>query len=68
MIKDEISDIYVVLSENNLLGDDDGPIVFEQFVRTASLENAKRFVSRLEPNYGKCRIAKLVFVDMGETI
>jgi hypothetical protein len=66
MTNDEFADIYVVVSENNLSGDGQGEIVFEQYVSTASLENAKIFASRVEPNYGKCRIAKLVFVDTGE--
>lgn len=64
-------DIYVVVAENNLphetFGhswvDDGGELVFEQYTKDASLENAKKMVDIVSNKYGKCRIAKLQFID-----
>jgi len=64
-------DIYVVVAENNLphktLGhswiDSGGEMVFEQYTKDASLENAKKMVEKVSERYGKCRIAKLQFID-----
>ena len=57
------NEIYVVVSENDITGDPEGPLVIEQYVRDATLQNAKKRVKLLEPVLGKCRIAKLVFDD-----
>lgn len=66
-------DIYVIVAENNQphkmpntekeFFDDGGPLVFEQYVRTADLENIKKRAEQLTPRYGKCRIAKLQFIN-----
>ncbi len=66
-------DIYVVVAENDQphkmpntekeFFDDGGPLVFEQYVRTADLESIKKRAEELTKRYGKCRIAKLEFVD-----
>jgi len=59
-----MGEIYVVVTENNKpYYDDEGPMVFEQYVRNADLERAKKFAKKMEPDYGKCRVARLVFVD-----
>ena len=67
------TDIYVVVAENDqpqgITGtdkyfiDDDGPLVFEQYTRQADLESVKERAERLQKLYGKCRIARLVFLD-----
>jgi len=65
------TNIYVVVAANNVpheswgekLIDDAGPLIFEQYVKTASLENAKEKASILTDRFGKCRIANLVFID-----
>ncbi len=64
-------DIHVVVAENDrpvrISGkefiDDGGPLVFEQYTRTADLESIKKRKKQMERRYGKCRIAKLVFID-----
>ena len=66
-------DIYVVVAENNQphkmpntkkeFFDDGGPLVFEQYVRTADLESIKKRAQKLTERYGKCRIAKLEFIN-----
>lgn len=68
-----MQNIYVVVADNdrpisltNLDEphvDDGGPLIFEQYVRTADLENIKKRRDQLSLRYGKCRIAKLVFID-----
>lgn len=72
-----MSDIHVVVAENDkpiqfreggsIHTDDGGPLVFEQYTRTATLENIKQRAKHLGANYGKCRIAKLVFIDEDES-
>lgn len=65
------NDIYVIVSENDqpfTVGgrtsyDDGGPLVWEQYTRTADLESIKKRVEYLGPRHGKCRIAKLIFLD-----
>jgi hypothetical protein len=64
-------DIYVVVAENDqphTFGgvehlDDGGPLVFEQYTRTADLESIKTRAKVMEGRHGKCHIAKLVFID-----
>lgn len=66
-----MTDIYVVVADNDqsrsISGvkyyDKDGPLVFEQYVKMASLENAKARINSLNGRHGKCRIAKLEFVE-----
>ncbi len=63
-------EIYVVVAENDqAMGlikykDESGELVFEQYTKDATLENAKQFIKRLDGNYGKCRIAKLEFIEL----
>jgi hypothetical protein len=59
-MKDEI---YVVVAENDITGDPEGPLVIEQYLRDATLQNAKKRAELLEPVLGKCRIAKVIFDD-----
>ena len=67
-------DIYVVVAENDKTHiingkeffDDCGPLVFEQYTKTSDFESIQNRARSLSRWYGKCRIAKLVFVD-GET-
>lgn len=69
-----MNDIYVVVAENDQpyrmpgrdepFFDDGGPLIFEQYTETADLENIKKRAEQLSAKYGKCRIAKLEFVDV----
>jgi len=66
-------EIYVVVADNDQphkmpnsdkpYYDNNGPIVFETYVNKASIKDAKVFSANLNGRYGKCRIAKLKFVD-----
>ena len=64
-------DIYVIVADNDKphkIGnepfyDDGGPLVFEQYVRTADKESIQKAITSLGGRYGKCRIAKLVFLE-----
>lgn len=68
-----MKDIFVIVAENdqphkmigrdNPLYDDNGPIVFEQYTNASDLETVKKRAKQLEGRYGKCRIAKLEFID-----
>jgi hypothetical protein len=62
-----MSDIYVVVCERDTYREDDGgrPIVFEQYIDgdCASLESAEKHRARLGNKYGKCRIARLEFIE-----
>jgi hypothetical protein len=70
---DTASEFYVVVAENDqphkmptrkeLFYDDGGPLVFEQYLRSADLESIQKRAEQLNKTYGKCRIAKLQFVD-----
>jgi hypothetical protein len=42
--------------------DDGGPLVFEQYVKSANLTDILKRKAYIEGTYGKCRIARLVFV------
>lgn len=69
-----MTDIHVVVTENTqphkigdreeLFYDDKGSMVFEQYVEDADIESIKNKAKSLEPRYGKCRIARLEFVDV----
>jgi hypothetical protein len=67
-------DIYVVVAENdkphmihgNEFLDDGGPLIFEQYTRNADLESIKKRQIQLSKSYGKCRIAKLQFIEEAE--
>ena len=69
-----MTDIYVVVAENDQphkmpnidepFFDDGGPLIFEQYTKYADLESIKKRAEQLTPRYGKCRIAKLKFVDV----
>jgi hypothetical protein len=57
--------IYVVVCQNDkphhIYGPDtDGPIVHEQYVRTATLENACKRAAAMEM-YGACRVGRIAF-------
>ena len=65
-------DIYVVVAENdqehkNFDGatskNDDGPIVFETYTRCATIDFARNKAKLIAGAHGKCRIAKLQFID-----
>ena len=57
------SDIYVIVADNDGVKDPEGPLIFEQYTRTADLASIKKRVEYLAGKYGKCRIARLVFID-----
>jgi hypothetical protein len=54
-------EVWVVVASNDGAEPNDGPIVFEVYVNTATRENAQRHAAALEKRYGPCRIARLVF-------
>ena len=60
-------EIYVVVAENDQphrgCYDPHGPLVFEQYTRSADLESIKMRRDQLQQSYGHCRIAKLEFID-----
>jgi hypothetical protein len=63
--------IYVVVAENDqpvrfgerVFHDDGGPLVFEQYTRHASLKQIRERAKQLSATYGKCRIARLQFIE-----
>lgn len=69
-------DIYVVVADNDQFHkmpntekpyyDNKGPLVFETYVYDASMKNAATFITGLRGRYGKCRIAKLDFIETKE--
>jgi len=70
---DKDKPIYVVVAENDQphkipnseapFFDESGPIVFEQYTRLADFESIKSRAKQLSGKYGKCRIAKLEFIE-----
>lgn len=59
--------IYVVVCQNDKAHprwgvDAGGPLVHEQYTRTATLENARDRCAVME-QHGACRVARLVFED-----
>jgi len=63
-----MKDIYVVVAKNNLIDpihgkDENGEIIFETYTKDATLEKAKEKIKILNNRYGKCRIAKVIFLD-----
>lgn len=68
-----MSDIYVLVADNDQLHpmpyngkpyyDDGGPLVFEQYTNAADIDSIKARIARLKGRYGKCRIARLEFID-----
>lgn len=67
-----MKDIFVIVAENdqpfNLstgkkVFDDSGPIVFERYTRNADYATTVKDRASLGGRYGRCRIARLVFVD-----
>jgi ABC-type molybdate transport system substrate-binding protein len=64
-IIDATKDYYVVVCENDQphprFGlDDEGPIVYERYLKYASKAEATEFIECVK-EHGKCHIAKLVF-------
>ena len=62
----EIKDCYVVVAEKG--ASDGGGIVFEQELHNADYESIKKRIVQIKNyypkyDYGKCRIAKLMFID-----
>lgn len=64
--------IYVVVAQNDeerqrrngaTCIDRDGPLVFEQYTRTATLENANARAAQIERGYGPCRVGRVIFED-----
>jgi hypothetical protein len=55
------NDIYVVVCDND--SDPRGRIVVEEYVADATLENAQKRCRNFEKKFGKCRIAKLQFIE-----
>ena len=63
-----MTDIYVIVAANDKPHKDfgidpNGEIVFEQYTKTATLDRVSKHAKQLESSYGKCRIAKLVFLE-----
>lgn len=63
-------ELYVLVSERDVYHDvpNSRPIIWEQHIDhgEASLEGIKRRQERIGDRYGKTRIARLVFIDIGE--
>ncbi len=69
-----MSEIYVVVAENDQphkmknrdepFYDDGGPLVFEQYTKSADLDSIKKRAAQMQIKYGKCRIARLDFIDV----
>lgn len=57
-------DMYIVVTDND--GCDGGPMAIETYIDKASMKNAKAIIDRLGGRYGKCRIAKLNFIEINE--
>lgn len=64
--------IYVVVAQNDeerqrrngaTWIDTDGPLVFEQYTRTATLANANERAASIERRYGPCRVGRVIFED-----
>jgi hypothetical protein len=69
-----MSELFVVVCANNVGDsrfskngvnryDTSGPLVWETYLRHATLDAATEKAKFLSRRYGKCRVAKLVFVD-----
>jgi hypothetical protein len=64
-----MSDYYVVVLDHDMPlsskrhVDDKGALVMEQYLADADLESIKKRAEFLSKRYGKCRIAKLVFIE-----
>ena len=66
-------DIYVIVTENpGFISTDrlelgfisDGPYLFDNGIKhSLTLANAKTLIKSIPKRFGKCRIAKLVFVE-----
>jgi hypothetical protein len=66
-------EVYVVVADNDqghrmpnrddLFYDDGGPIVFETYVNKGTIEDAKAQIAKLNGKYGKCRIARIEFIE-----
>lgn len=68
-------DLFVLVFENDQpfkhidgseWRDDNGPVIMETYTKNATKEKLKEVKNRFGNKYGKCRIAKLVFIDEGE--
>lgn len=64
-------DVYALVCERDTYRKEDGgrPIVFEQYIDGdhASLAKVKAFQKYLKGKYGKTRIARLDFIDEGDS-
>lgn len=63
-----MSEIYVVVAKNDVphgrFGlDKGGEIILETYTARATLENARKAAEQLTKSLGKCRIARLEFVE-----
>jgi len=66
-----MSDIYVVVADNDKeisisgtsFHDDGGKLIFETYVNKSSLDEAIARINMQGGRYGRCRIAKLVFIQ-----
>lgn len=66
-----MSDVHVFVMENDVLRtvmgaseyDPGGPLVFEQYVNKSSLSDIHGRTASLNGRYGKCRIARLEFLE-----
>lgn len=73
----ENKEIYVVVADNDqpfrssyngkitiYPKDEDGAVVFEQYTKSAGLEEIKKRAKRMSVRHGRCRVAKLEFTDI----
>jgi len=69
------NDLFVLVFENDQpfkhidgseWRDENGPIIMETYTKFATKDGVDDLKNRFGNRYGKCRIAKLVFMDEGE--
>jgi|GEM_PF-758214 len=70
--KHGVSDIHVIVIANDkhyklpsgrVVEDKDGPLVMEQYTRSANKEQIEARAADLSRMYGRCRVARLVFMN-----
>ena len=64
--------IYVIVADNDkqhrmsdgsICFDENGPLILDRYVQEADLESVKKDVQRLSKHFGRCRVAKLIFLE-----
>lgn len=69
-------EIFVVVADNDqpiemrskVFVDEDGPLIFEQYTRQADIDKIMARAKTLSKRFGRCRIARLEFLEPEEVI